>query len=109
MFVHNDEGNFKNEFRSGKGRMTLPNGNVYSGDWSADIPDGPGELILAGGVHRFSGRYERGYWIGTGDANSLVYQRELASQFIIVDSCCADRSNHTTSKAKRKKREISTA
>ena len=64
------EGSWKNDLRSGKGRMTWASeqpygGWRYEGEWREDLPDGHGNLI----IDLEGSRYE-GCWVG-GTRNGL--------------------------------------
>jgi hypothetical protein len=57
-YVGSHEGKDKS-LKGGKGKYTWPNGDVYEGDFKADVQHGLGKVIFAQG-----GSYQGSFWLG---------------------------------------------
>jgi hypothetical protein len=58
-------GAFTNGMMNGKGKVTLPNGNVYDGDWLANTREGNGTYIFANG-NTYIGTFKKNRIAGEG-------------------------------------------
>lgn len=59
------EGNYVDGVKSGVGKMTFPNGDIYHGEWKDDRMNGDGSFMYANG-DIFSGKFEGGIRSGKG-------------------------------------------
>lgn len=60
------EGHFKEGVRSGQGKTTLRNGDVYQGEFANDAMNGPGTYVSGDGTSRYKGTFKNGEYDGQG-------------------------------------------
>jgi hypothetical protein len=59
------EGNYVDGVKTGVGKMTFPNGDIYHGEWKDDRMNGDGSFMYANG-DIYSGKFEDGVRAGKG-------------------------------------------
>lgn len=60
------EGEWKNNLRHGRGKMTYADGSVYDGDWEDDEPSGWGTQVDFNGAIIYCGNWRYGKYHGEG-------------------------------------------
>lgn len=72
------DGEFKNDYKAGKGTMSYPNGNIYTGEWKKHQMHGKGTMEYSNG-NVYEGEWKDGKRNGFGTmtyANGEVYKGE---------------------------------
>lgn len=78
------EGNYKNNFRHGHGKMVFESGNVYEGNWLNGKYHGYGKQTLSNGQVYYEGNFNNGAQHGFGKfnySNGDIYEGNIQNGF----------------------------